>query len=190
MRTRTAGALTVLLAAGVLGGLPGTAAAAPPADRGTENSTTGSATAFPLVGGAGVFLSAFDPDGEAPFTVPEVFAGGGYECFAEAPLPATFRGLGSVSTAGTTALTCTADGLPDLAGTLDVDVTWRGVGRATEQPEPPFPTGCDLRVLIRQAELGGTVELVVPALGIDAAERLDRLPGDIRSAISNCAAPH
>ncbi|PWW25120.1 hypothetical protein JD79_04316 [Geodermatophilus normandii] len=189
MRTRTAGALTLLLAAGTLGALTGTAGAAPPAGAGTENTTTGSATAFPLVGGAGVFLTAYDPDGEAPLTVPEVFAGS-YECFADESLPADFRGLGSVSTAGTTGVTCFADGLPDLTGTLTVDVQWRGRGPATEQPEPPFPTECDLRVLIRQADVTGSIALEIPALGIDATTDLVGVPGDIRTALSNCAAPH
>ncbi|GAB3314053.1 hypothetical protein GCM10027451_28550 [Geodermatophilus aquaeductus] len=189
MRTRTAGALTLLLAAGALGTLTGTATAAPPAGSGTENTTTGSASAFPLVGGAGVFLSAYDPDGEAPFTVPEVLAGA-YECFADERLPADFRGLGSVRTAGTTGVTCSADGLPDVTGTLGLDVEWRGRGPATEQPEPPVPTGCDLRVLIRQADLTGSITLEVPALGIDATADLAGVRGDIRTALSNCAAPH
>jgi hypothetical protein len=189
MRTRTAGALSLLLAAGALGGMVGTAAAAPPAGRGTENTTTGSATAFPLVGGAGVFLNAYDPDGEAPFTVPEVFAGG-YECFTDERLPADFRGLGSVRTAGTVGVTCSGDRVPDVTGSLTVDVGWRGRGPATEQPEPPFPTGCDLRVLIRQADVTGSIALEIPALGIDATTDLVGVPGDIRMALSNCAAPH
>jgi hypothetical protein len=184
MRTRTAAALTLLLAAGTLGTLTGTAAAAPPG-----NTTTGSANAFPLVGGAGVFLSAFDPDGEAAFVVPEVL-GEGYECFAEERLPADFRGLGSVSTAGTVTVTCAGERQPEVTGTLTVDVSWRGRGPATEQPETPFPTGCDLRVLIRQAEVTGSVTLDVPDLGPAATAVLDGIPGDIRSALSNCAAPH
>ncbi|MGY1650804.1 hypothetical protein [Geodermatophilus sp. SYSU D01119] len=184
MRTRTAAALTLLLAAGTLGTLTGTATAAPPG-----NTTTGSANAFPLVGDAGVFLSAWAPDGEAAFAVPEVFAGA-YECLTEERLPADFRGLGSVRTSGTVTVTCGGDGLPEATGTVTVDVEWRGEGRATEQPEPPFPTQCDLRVLIRQAVLTGSIRLDVPALGIDTTATLADVPGDIRTALSNCAAPH
>jgi hypothetical protein len=190
MGTRTARVLTAAAGAVALTWVgSGTAAAAPPEDRGTQNSTTGSANAFPLVGDAGVFLGAFDPDGEAPFAVPEVFVGR-YECLTEERLPADFRGLGSVSTRGTVALVCGAEDLPEVTATLTVDVVWRGVGRATEQPEPPFPTGCDLRVLIRQAQVSGTIALDAPALGIDGTATLDGVPGDIRSALSNCAAPH
>jgi hypothetical protein len=182
MRTRTAAALTLLLAAGTLGTLSGTATAAPPG-----NTTTGSADAFPLVGGAGVFLSAYDPDGEAAFAVPEVFAGG-YECGTEERLPARFRGLGSVSTTGTVEVTCWGAELPDVTGTVTVDVAWRGRGPVTAQP--PVPSECDLRVLLRAAEVTGTVTLEVPGVVPETTAALDGIPGTIRVALSNCAAPH
>ncbi|MGX5656001.1 hypothetical protein ACWKWC_14605 [Geodermatophilus nigrescens] len=180
MRTRTAAAVTLLLAAGTLGTLTGTAAAAPPG-----NTTTGSADAFPLVGGAAVFLSAFDPDGEAAFVVPEVFAGR-YECVTEERVPAAFSGLGAVSAAGTVTLTCSGFEVPDLTGTLTVDVAWRGRGPVTAQP--PVPSECRLRVLERVADVTGSVTVDVPGL-VGATAALDGVPGTIRSALSNCAAP-
>ena len=45
-------------------------------------------------------------------------------------------------------------------------------------------------MLIRQADVTGPITLGIPALGTDATTDLVGVPGDIRTALSNCGAPH
>ena len=183
MRTRTAAALTLLLAAGTLGTLTGTATAGPPEGHGLTITQDGYAlTALASADGALlVHLDVFDPLDRAPFADLEVFVAG-YECVTgeEDSVPATMRTLRSASAVGTLPLTCGSEE-GTVTGTAVVEgVTWQATGRPVTDVVPPSAGDPRLRTTVtRQAAVAGSVRVSVPGLGVDTVATGDA--GELRS---------
>ena len=162
MRTRTAGrALTVLLATAALGGAAGTAAAAPPecvgpytADRAWARFTGGDGlvadvTVEELRGSGTVVRFALYREGWSCTVAGEDVTVAEVEQLESARLEASYD------------YTCTEvdDGSPGLAsgtGSVDIDVTWTGVGKAERQPLYDCTVG---RSVARDALVSGGVSL-------------------------------
>lgn len=180
------------VAAGMLWAGTGTAAADPPADRGSTFPTEGAAFASLSTpdGSLSVFLSVFDPPGEEPIAGVEVFGTdptyGPYECWQGPMITASFRGLAGASAEGSTTLLCGGEHLPDdVVAHVSVDATWKAVGPVDRSTVviPGMP--CATLNRQRAAEVTGPVTVEVPALGVEAT-----LPdgfGDVRRLTSICA---
>lgn len=178
-----------LLAAALTGALAwggtGTAAAAPPEGAGPVRSTDGSAVA--LLGSAeepnlGIILDVFDPQDQPAFSGLDVFFGA-YECQTDAPIPASLDGVDSAAAEGTVFVTCGGEGVPEVTGYAEVDVQWTGVGRISRSTVAGRPF-CVSRTQAREAEVTGTVRLVIEALDVDAVTTPDF--GELRLTQSIC----
>ncbi|SNS06434.1 hypothetical protein SAMN04488107_1136 [Geodermatophilus saharensis] len=165
MRTRTAGAVTLLLAAGTVGLLPGTAAAAPADGRGatTEYKATtqlGTAQGAPLTVAAAVTR---DTTG-ALVTPMEVYVDG-LVCTPLGDLTASLVSLESATLTGSDVpVTCApagGQGLAATAGTVDVDLAWTGTGPTEREGRTGNRDHCVGRVLHRAAALTGSVTVTL-----------------------------
>ncbi len=163
MRTRTAGALTVLLAAGTLATLPGTAAAAPPEGVGPHTVSR----AWAVFSDAGRSLSAevtVEEVRRSGTTIRLDLSGETWSCtvHGEDADVAEVEQLESARVVASYDYTCTEkEGPQGLApvtvhGTATVDVTWTGVGRSQQQPLYHCTAG---RYLTREATVVGSVSL-------------------------------
>ncbi|SFT83167.1 hypothetical protein SAMN05660657_03387 [Geodermatophilus amargosae] len=180
MRTRTAGALTLLLAAGALGTLTGTAAATPPDGRGatTEYKATtqlGTAEDAPLTLSAAVTR---DSSG-ALVTLVEVYVDG-LVCTPGGDLPGTLVLLESATlTASGVPLTCApagGQGLGTATGTLDLALGWTGTGPTEREGRTGNRDHCVGRVLHRAAALTGSATVTLDGgqpLTVDVADGHD-----------------
>jgi hypothetical protein len=165
--TVTRAVTTGALAAAVVWAGAGTATAAP-SDHWPTRTTTGSASAV-LTGtatpGMAVFFDAYAPDRTEPFGGLEVFVAG-YECLTEDRVPATIDGLESATAAGELTFVC---GSPagEVTGSATVDLTWTGVGDVRRYVVAGAGSPCISFGRERHAEVTGSVQVVIPALGID-----------------------
>ena len=170
VRSVTTGALAAAMAwAGT-----GTAAAAPPEDRGPERTATSYATAV-LTGtetDMAVFFDVYAPEGDPAFGILEVFVDG-YECLTEDRVAATVDGLESATAAGTLDLVC---GSPDgeYAGTATVvDLRWIGEGEIERYTVAGRIFSCSGFGEQRRADVTGSVTVEIPGLGIDESTAAD-----------------
>jgi hypothetical protein len=185
--TATRALTTGALAAAVVWAGAGTAAAAPPGDHWPTRTTTGYASAV-LTGtttpGMAVFFDAYAPDRTEPFGGLEVFVAG-YECLTEDRVPATIDGLESATAAGELAFVC---GSPEgeVTGSATVDLTWTGEGdvRHYVLAGPGFP--CISFGRERQADVTGSVRVVIPELRIDESTIADDGSSRLTSVTSIC----
>jgi hypothetical protein len=180
-RVLTAGALAAALAWGGTG----TAIAAPPEGTGPVRSTDGSAFAVLSTSAEpelGIILDVFDPQDQPAFAGLDVFFGA-YECQTDAPIPATLDGVDSASAAGTLSVTCGGVGVPEVTGYAEVDVQWTGEGRISRSTVAG-PQFCVSRTQAREAEVTGTVRLVIEALGVDVVTTPEF--GELRLTRSIC----
>ncbi|SDC94731.1 hypothetical protein SAMN05660690_3064 [Geodermatophilus telluris] len=164
MRTRTAGrALTVLLATAAMETAAGTAAAAPPEGAGTYTAYRGWAL---FTGGDGLVADVTVEEERGAGTVVRfALYREGLSCTVDGEdvAVAEVDRLDSARLEVSYDYTCTAadDGSQGLApesltGTVDVDLTWTGVGRAERQPLYDCTVGLSLS---REALVSGGVSL-------------------------------
>ncbi len=185
-RTISRALTTGALAAAVVWAGAGTAAAAP-GDHWPTRTTTGSASAV-LTGtttpGMAVFFDAFAPDRTEPFGGLEVFVAG-YECLTEDRVPATIDGLESATAAGELAFVC---GSPEgeATGSATVDLTWTGEGGVQYSAFAGEGSPCASFARDRQAEVTGSVRVVIPGLGIDESTVPADDSGRLASVTSIC----
>lgn len=163
MRTRTAAALTLLLAAGTLGTLTGTAAAAPP--EGVGPYVAYRAWAAYADADSGLFAEVtVEEVRDSGTSVGLVLSGEGWSCTVDAgdPTVADVEQLDAARVVGSFDYTCTEDDAPQglapqtVRGTVAVDLTWTGSGRPERLPLYHCNVG---RSLVRQATVTGTVSL-------------------------------
>ncbi len=162
MRTRTAAALTLLVAGGALGTLTGTAAAAPPEGRGA--TVTDRAWAA-YTGAEELFaeVTVEEVRGSA-VTVDLLLSAEGWDCTTDGagPAVADVERLESARAVATFDYTCTEDDAPQglvaptLSGTASVDLAWTGSGGTERLPLYHCNVG---RSLVRAATVTGGVVL-------------------------------
>ncbi len=161
MRTRTATAMTLLVAAGTLGTLTGTATAAP-GEAGPTVTNRAWATYTDPTHTIGAELRVVDVRGAGTTAELDLFAEG-WECTVDGAAAEVARvgQLDSARVVATFAYTCTADdGEPQgvapgtATGTVTADVGWTGTGATVKQPLYHCNVG---RSLSRAATVTGSV---------------------------------
>ncbi|MGY1734206.1 hypothetical protein ACI798_22085 [Geodermatophilus sp. SYSU D01045] len=190
MRTRTARALTVLLATAALGGTAGTAAAAPPEGRGatTEWKAT---TGLGEEGGDLRVSATVTGNRDGALTVDLEAHTAGYACRPVESPAASLVPLESATLSGEdVALSCTPDGggqgLVEVTGTMDVDLVWTGTGDTTRFPQEL--DHCVGRVLVREATVTGSVTVSIDG-GPTATVEVSGYTGDTRLQYQHVACP-
>jgi hypothetical protein len=178
------GAVIGLLTAGLVCS-GGVAAAAPPGDERPTRSTDGSASAVLTSAEEpelGIILDVFDPQDQAPLSALDVFFGA-YECQTDAPIPASLDGVESAAVEGTLQVACGGEGVPEVTGYAEVDVQWTGEGRI-RRSTVAGRYFCVSRTEAREAEVTGTVRLVIEALEVDVVTTPEF--GELRLTRSVC----
>ncbi|MGY1728966.1 hypothetical protein ACI79J_18540 [Geodermatophilus sp. SYSU D01062] len=161
MRTRTAGAVTLLLAAGALGTLTGTAAAAPPDGRGATTSWY----ATTRVDGGDLSVDATVTGGRDGGAVADVAVFlGGLRCVPLEDLDVDLVQLESAALSGESAMSCTPEGgqgAVPVGAHLTIDLTWTGTGDVRRLPLTGSLDHCVGRFLERDAEVTGSVTVTI-----------------------------
>jgi hypothetical protein len=155
--------MTLLLAAGTLGTLTGTATAAPPEGRGA--TTDWYATTLMGAGGPLTVDATVRQTKDGPVTSDVTVFLDGLRCSPTEPLDATLVPLESATLSGAVDLTCVSEGpgqgLTTTSGTLAVDLTWTGTGDTTRIPLTGNLDHCVGRFLERDATLAGSVTVSI-----------------------------
>lgn len=174
--------LAVLLVMGT-----GTAAAAPPAEKG--DTGLGYATALlygtdPASGGGVESLfTVYAPAGVSPFGRGEVFLGG-YECLTEDSVPARVTRLHSAGATGWLAYDCTSEA-GTVRGYAVVHLHWTGHGETTVQSWTD-EAGCVITLQVRPARVSGGMVVLVPGVGSAVLTLNAEDDADIRQERTDC----